>query len=308
MQHRMAPRPRRRGLVPLAALGAVLALVLAIGGSAYGTGDTGKVDSPEKALAALDKAQKQLDAVREYLKKQRTTPPTTTPAPTTTVPPTIVVPPPSGDLTSAAAQRGWGAPAAGDEFNTGAVPDTNWSRYNGPGHAGNGRRVPGAFSIANGLLQVHGDANGNTGGMRYKSGQYQGRWEARVRNSGGDRNYHPVLILWPDAEDFPVGGEVDYMEIGDRQKVDFFLHYSAANSQTHGSKAIDTTQWHNYAVEWNASCVTGWVDNAQFFQDCNTGHLPPRAMHMTIQLDGFHGSSGYIPTDLFVDWIRQYKL
>lgn len=179
--------------------------------------------------------------------------------------------------------------------------------YSGKGHAGNGTRTPGAFSIAGGLLKVHGDASGNSGGMAYRTGQFRGGWEARMRVPAGDKDYHPVLLLWPDAEDFPVGGEVDYAETtAASAKVDFFLHYGSSNSQTHGQRSLDITAWHNYAAEWTASCITGYVDNQQFFQDCNTGHLPPRAMHMTIQLDAFDGSGPYTPTDMFVDWIRQY--
>lgn len=249
---------------------------------------------------------------RVTLQVTPTAPPTTPPTTTTPPPPTTTptTPLPAGGGTSAAERFGWGTPNGGDEFNTGVRPGSTWGMYDGPGHAGNGRRTPDAFSIVSvdgaGVLRVHGDARGNSGGMAYRSGQFRGKWEARVRVTTGDPDYHPVLILWPNAEDFPVGGEVDYMEIFDRDEVNFFLHYSAQNRQTHGSRAIDTTQWHNYAVTWDASCIRGYVDAAQFFEDCNRSHLPPRTMHATIQLDGFGGTGPYTPSDMYVDWIRQY--
>ncbi|WP_433505400.1 family 16 glycosylhydrolase [Pseudonocardia halophobica] len=129
-----------------------------------------------------------------------------------------------------------------------------------------------------------------------------------MRAPAGDGDYHPVLLLWPDAEDWPRAGEVDYAEVSDagRQSVDFFLHYGARNSQTHAGKRLDVTAWHNYAVKWSATCVTGYIDGEQWFRDCTVSHLPPQAMHMIVQLDAFDGTGPYTPSDMCVDWIGQY--
>jgi hypothetical protein len=215
---------------------------------------------------------------------------TTAPAPTTTSVP------PAANLTG------------GDEFNTGTKPGSNWEMYDGEGHGGNGQRKPSAFSIANGELTVTGSSNGVSGGMAYKSGQKYGKWEARMKVVPGDPDYHPVLLLWPDAENWPVGGEVDYAEMESTSKdVDFFLHYGKSNSQTNKSVAVDITQYHVYSVEWRAEGIKGYVDGKQFFSDTNKSHLPPGPMHMTIQLDAFGGDSGYKETKMIVDWIRQHK-
>lgn len=233
-----------------------------------------------------------------------TTQPSTTPdAPVTTVSPT------PSDSKSAAQALGWGKPTAGDEFDGTSVDRGRWGVYDGEGHGGNGRRSPSAFSVADGVLTVTGDERGTTGGMAWRDGQYLGHWEMRMRAPAGDSAYHPVLLLWPEAEDWPVGGEVDYAELfdGARQSVNFFLHYGRDNRQTSAKKALDATQWHTYAVEWTASCVVGYVDAQEWFRDCERSHIPPRAMHATIQLDWFpDGSPG--SASMQVDYVRIWEL
>lgn len=236
-----------------------------------------------------------------------TRPRTSTPRASTT---SVTPPPPSGGPGSEAATRfGWGVPDGGDEFTGSALDLTKWGPYDGVGHGGNGRRSPSAFSVAGGILTVTGLPNGTTGGMAYRDGQLHGRWETRMRVPAGDDQYHPVLLLWPDAEDWPVGGEVDYAETtAASDSISFFLHYSAQNRQTQASRDVDLATWHNYAVEWTASCITGYLDAVQWFRDCDAGHLPPRSMHQTIQLDYFPGRGSPQRTVMLVDWVRIYDL
>ncbi len=167
---------------------------------------------------------------------------------------------------------------------------SNWGVYDGPGHAGNGRRSPSAMSVAGGILTITGDANGTTGGMAWRlGGAKYGRWEARVKSPVADPTYNAVMLLWPDAENWPAGGEVDFMEIGDetRQKTDFFLHYGEDDHQLHGEKVIDATQWHNWAVEWTPTTITGYVDGVEWFSTTRADALPPGPMHLALQLDWF---------------------
>ncbi|HMA47505.1 MAG TPA: penicillin-binding transpeptidase domain-containing protein, partial [Frankiaceae bacterium] len=80
---------------------------------------------------------------------------------------------------TAAGTLGWGNAAGVEDFDDGSL--SNWSVYDGPGHAGNGRRSPAAMSVSGGILTITGDANGITGGMAWRLGCAKyGRWEARV--------------------------------------------------------------------------------------------------------------------------------
>ncbi|NMI01656.1 glycoside hydrolase family 16 protein [Pseudonocardia sp. K10HN5] len=215
-----------------------------------------------------------------------------------------------GDGTTAAETFGWGAPDRTSDFTTGAGTD-GWSLYDGPGHAGNGRRSPSAINLLNGLLTITGDSAGTSEGMAWTPGQKYGRWEARVKSPAGAPAYHSLLLLWPDAENFPLGGEIDFMEIGDptRQKTDVFMHYGADNSQLHGQLNIDATQWHNWALEWTPQKITAFVDGRQWWSTTDTSKFPPGPMHLCIQLDYFPGDgSAQGGGQEQVAWVRQYPL
>ena len=241
------------------------------------------------------------------------TAPTAAPSRTTRKTPASVPddsPDPTVDgTTTAAGKLGWGTATGIEDFD--GDLETNWSLYDGPGHAGNGRRSPSAMSVSNGVFTITGDANGTTGGMAWKQGRSQyGRWEARVKSPVADPSYNAVMLLWPDAENWPVGGEVDFMEIGDetRQEVDFFLHYGEDNSQLHDQVAIDATQWHNWAVEWAPGKITGYVDGEPWFSTTQASALPPGPMHLTLQLDWFPKGGSVQQSTMDVDWVRYYPI
>jgi hypothetical protein len=220
--------------------------------------------------------------------------------------------PPSGSSagheTSAAAVHGWGEPDRVDEFD-GPLGD-EWNVYDGPGHADNGRRTPDAITVSDGILTITGDAEGNTAGMAWSEGQKYGRWEGRVRAPASDESYNALLLLWPDAEDFPVGGEIDFMEMMDhtRQTTNIFLHYGEDNDQVVGEVQIDATQWHNWAVEWTPTHVAAFVDGEEWWRTEDTDILPPRPMHLCIQLDWFpeDGDGEVQESTMHVDWVKQY--
>ncbi|MEU8490762.1 glycoside hydrolase family 16 protein [Pseudonocardia alni] len=210
--------------------------------------------------------------------------------------------------TTAAAKLGWGRPVRADEFDNGT---DGWSIYDGAGHAGNGRRTPDAAAVADGVLTITGDSRGNTAGMAWKEGSQQyGRWEGRVRAPVGDPSYNALLLLWPTAENWPEGGELDFMEMMDpeRQKTNAFFHYGADNSQVEGSVEIDATQWHNWALEWTPDRITAYVDGEKWFETTEQKVQPPGPMHLCIQLDWFPKGGSGKETQMQVDWVRQYTL
>ncbi|MCF7552568.1 glycoside hydrolase family 16 protein [Pseudonocardia sp. WMMC193] len=209
--------------------------------------------------------------------------------------------------TTAADAFGWGTPNRSDDFESEASTGA-WGIYDGQGHDGNGTRSPAAISVLDGLLTITGDPSGQSGGMAWNPGQVYGRWEGCVRSPVGSNDLHSLLLLWPDAENWPVGGEVDFMEISDpsRQTVEGFLHYGAENSQEVASVDVDATEWHAFAVEWTADRIAYYVDAEQWFETMEKSHLPPGPMHLTIQLDNFGNPDQ--ETSMHVDWVRQYSL
>ena len=252
------------------------------------------------APAAAPAAKPAVPAVKTVAPKAPTVPAKPAPAPAT-----------AGNGTQAASTLGWGPVVAGDEFNyTGAPDRTKWSVYDSSGHAGKGLRSPKAWSVANGVATVSGDSAGTTGGMSAKfANQKYGRWETRMKTNQRDSEYHPVLILWPDSKSSTCA-EIDYAEsTSDTALVKFFLHYACSGSgkQTYSAKAVDTTQWHNYAVEWTPTGITGYIDGVKTFTDTNPAHQPSGTMHQTLQLDWFPDGSSLTPSQMQVDWVRVYK-
>ena len=216
----------------------------------------------------------------------------------------------TGDGAQAAAAFGWGPVLTGDEFSyTGAPDRTKWSVYNSAGHAGKGVRSPQAWSVANGVATVSGDAAGTTGGMSAKFAEQRfGRWETRMKTNARDPKYHPVLIL--NNNSAPNCAEIDYAEGSSVTSVmRFFLHYACggADFQTTAATPVDGTQWHNYAVEWTPAGISGYVDGVKTFTDTNPAHQPSTVMKQTLQLDWFPDGSATKPSQMQVDWVRVYQ-
>jgi hypothetical protein len=227
-------------------------------------------------------------------------------------------------VAEAGVTQGWGTPIYQTEFpETGNPNPTWWSRYDGPGHNGNGTRDPERIQVANGVMTLTGLANGSTGGMAHELGQQYGRWEVRMRaysTGPSGSQYHPVLIVWPDSDDWPEDGEYDFLEsdIGDTQ-AGAWIHYphnpGAVQQVGPNSKTVSggIAEWHNYAIDWQPTGITCYIDGAYWFGPLSGGANSSRrniqAMpsgHLTIQLDGFHGDSGYRPAKMDIEWVKIY--
>jgi Glycosyl hydrolases family 16 len=210
--------------------------------------------------------------------------------------------------TTAAEQHGWGDPVRQDDFGD-ASSLANWHLYSGPGHAGNGRRTPTAITIEDDAVVIKGNAQGYSGGMGWDAGQMFGRWEVCSKSPPAAPGYHSLLLLWPDAEDWPVGGEIDFMEIVDptRQSVEGWLHYGPDDQRIGGTVSVDATQWHAWAVEWTPERVTLYLDGKPRWTTTDKATFPPRPMHLCLQVDNFGGDIAAGGQQM-IDWTRQYRL
>jgi hypothetical protein len=155
-----------------------------------------------------------------------------------------------------AALRNWGEPTRVDEFD-GAALGEEWGVYDGPGHARNGRRTSGRSQRVGRRDDDHRRPRDNTAGMEWGGGQRYGRWEGRMKAPASDETYN-ALLLWPDAKGFPVGGEIDFMEMMDhtRQKAHVFdagRRERASPALVHASFALLTASWRPSASGGRAS-------------------------------------------------------
>jgi hypothetical protein len=224
----------------------------------------------------------------------------------------------AADGIEAAKLLNWGAVIDGDEFAYSGPPNSRWDMYDGPGHDGNGVRTPSAYNVANGILTCTGDAKGNTGGMAFngRSSKYW-RLEWRVRAysinpQGSGHRYHAVLILWPDSDQWPQGGEDDFYE-NDAEAGTFTAYIHIPGNDPGGQYAfedlrpLDLQNWHNIAFERSRSGVTCWIDGQQAFQITDPKIQVPGPLHVTTQFDNFFGSSGMEPGRMEHMWLRIYN-
>lgn len=210
----------------------------------------------------------------------------------------------------AATRYNWGRAVAGDEFTYKGKPaSSKWGVYDSAGHAGRGRRAPSAWYVDGHIATVTGNSRGVTGGMSSRYNAKYGRWEARMKTNVRDVQYHPNLMLWPQKKNSHCP-EVDFAEsTKDPKLVKFFLHYGCKPLQTSAVKAIDQTKWHNYAVEWTPTHISGYIDGRLFFKDTNRGHQPSGKMHLAAQLDWFaSGHRAPKKTTMSIAWVRIYKV
>ena len=222
---------------------------------------------------------------------------------------------PAGDAhcpTTAAQQFGWGTPTRASDFADGLPAD--WHPY-GPevGHDKKGVRTPEAITVRDGVVTITGTADGTTGAMSWHPGQRYGRWEACVRMDPGPDALHGVVILWPVAEDFPAGGEIDWVEVfdGDRQEVTVNIHHGPPDSSFGSEVERDATQWTAWAVEWTPERITTYADGEEWYSTDRSELFPPRPMNMTMQLDWFPpdgGGPAESGSAMHMDWSRQWAL
>ena len=232
---------------------------------------------------------------------------------TTTAPADPTDPSTQPEPLQAAVAHSWGSVVAGDEFNYSGAPDgLKWNVYKSLGHAGNGLRSPAQVTVNGSALQITGLPDGTTGGISHKvRGTTYGRWEARMRVNARDPEYHPVMILWPDAGRVPENNcaEIDYAEsTSNPATVKFFLHHGCNREQSQAVKTLDMTVWHNYAVEWTPNHIVGYIDGDEWFRDSDPVHVPDDPAHQTIQLDWFPDGTTTTESWMQVDWVRLYNI
>jgi hypothetical protein len=266
-------------------------------------------------------------------------PPTTTPAPTTdptvppttdpTTPPTATVPPPTTtiappppDGSQAAVNLAWGTPDAGesDEYNGTAVDLTKWALFGGghgdgtasgqcsAGYSGNGQRCTSQTAEGAGFLTVTGTADGKTGGLYSIHGGFKyGRIEVRERafdTGSSGAQYHAVPLLFPETADYSQA-EIDFAErdVAD-PATELFVHHNGTQSEC--NMTIDSTVFHNYAVDWEPTFVKWYVDGAL---QC-TVNASPSAFDSSnggAQMDMFPSTGTTMrPAQEQVDWVRMY--
>lgn len=120
-----------------------------------------------------------------------------------------------------------------------------------------------------------------------KGGQLYGRYVVRAR---WDTlyGYHISFLLWPDSGVWPRDGEIDWPEGAmDSSTINAFMHYQGgptASSRDWYKASVNTSDWHDYEIDWTRSAVSYYVDGRLIGQSTNPSVILDTPMHWVLQV------------------------
>ena len=237
-----------------------------------------------------------------------------------------------------------------DEFNAVQLDPEVWffetgdgSQYGIPGWGNNELQyyLPANTWLENGLLTIEARSE-PAKGFDYTSARINtrdrfafryGRIEARMRLPGG-QGLWPAFWLLPQDDVYgtwAASGEIDIMEavnLGGTggNEVHGTIHYGGAwpnnafSSETYLVPADATTEFHTYAIEWDAAEIRWYVDDVLYamrnFWHSTGGSFPapfdqPFYILVNVAVGGnFPGSPDAgteFPATMEIDWVRVYS-
>jgi hypothetical protein len=152
------------------------------------------------------------------------------------------------------------------------------------------------LSIANGQLTMHlnrdssgtsvaaplpklPDAAGRDGGQQY--GTYSVTWKVDQPTAG----FKLAWLLWPDSENWPGDGEIDFPEGSLSGTADAFMHReggtSGSDQDAYSTGAPTAGVWHTTVVDWQAGHCDFYIDGKLVGH--STTAIPNTPMHMVLQ-------------------------
>lgn len=234
-----------------------------------------------------------------------------------------------------------GSPQAfwSDEFDVNGAPSSsNWTYDLGAGGWGNNELQTYTNSsenviVENGILKIKSksDGSGSYTSARIKTqGLFNftyGRVEVRAKLPGSEGTWPAIWMLGSNFSSvgWPSCGEVDIMEQTgwDKNKVLATCHWLNTSNSTNASYGLDTsisnatTQFHIYAMEWNASTIKMFVDGTQYYViDISNSGIPNSPFHnnffliLNVAVGGTLGGtvpSNFTESTMEIDYVRVYQ-
>lgn len=219
-----------------------------------------------------------------------------------------------------------------DEFNGSIGP--NWVFETGAGGWGNNElqyyRRENA-TIENNALVITAKRE-NFGGAAYTSARMKtqglktfkyGRMEARMKLPAFLGAWPAFWMLGANLPQvgWPASGEIDVMEhVNDENKVYGTIHWQDNNgqyAQYGGNIATTVTDWHVYAVEWDANAIRWYVDGTKYHEASIAGGVNgtdefQKDFFLLLNFaiggnwPGFNVNTAALPAKMYVDYVRVY--
>jgi Glycosyl hydrolases family 16 len=119
------------------------------------------------------------------------------------------------------------------------------------------------------------------------NGQLYGMYSVRMR-ADAIPGYKTAFLLWPDSEDWPADGEIDFPE-GELDGTSYaYMHHMGATSglqQDAYSTGTTYTGWHTYTIEWTPDYVEFLLDGRVIGDSTDTAYIPDTPMHWVLQTE-----------------------
>jgi beta-glucanase (GH16 family) len=139
--------------------------------------------------------------------------------------------------------------------------------------------------------------------------QLYGRYEIRMRTTSSE-GWKTSYLLWPQSEQWPRDGEIDFPEADFPDTVSAFTHRQGATSGS-DQDAFHTnyrlTDWHTYVIEWAPSSVKYFVDGTLIGH--STSRVPNTPMRWQLQSETSLNWSR-IPVasaTVYIDYLKVYS-
>ncbi len=224
-----------------------------------------------------------------------------------------------------------------DEFSGNSINTNNWTMELGTGSNGWGNNELQFYTartqnaqIINGQLAIIAKAE-NYAGRNYTSARMitqnkqsftYGKIEARIKIPKGQGVWPAFWMLgsnfstvgWPNC------GEIDIMEhVNTNEKIHGTIHWDAGGYATYGGDTTinNVSQFHTYAVEWDANKIRWFVDGVKYHAADITNNINstdefhnPFFLILNMAIGGnWPGSpsANFTADTLFVDYVRVYE-
>jgi hypothetical protein len=205
----------------------------------------------------------------------------------------------------------------------GAVYGSNWAVYPDGTHdtTHNGQYwASKVLSVSNGMLNMYIHTENGIHMVAApmpilrpspdNEGLLYGRYSVRFR-ADAIPNYKTAWLLWPDSENWPTDGEIDFPEGDMTSTMNASMHWQNGTSggdQDKYSTNVTYTSWHTATTEWTPNAVTFYLDGQVIGR--STSHIPNTPMHWVLQTET--NLNGIVPSatdagNVQVDWAVAYS-
>jgi len=143
-----------------------------------------------------------------------------------------------------------------------------------------------------------------------EGGQLYGRYAIRFMVKQPTPGFKIAWLLWPDSENFPTDGEIDFPEGMLSGPISAYMHRQNGDSghdqDTYNTDIAVTSGWHTAVTEWTASACRFILDGKVI--GTSTSRIPNTPMHWVIQSETWGGApAASAVADIDIAWVAIYQ-